>query len=280
MRKEAAMPSSVGGVANKLRRHWHLYIFEGAELGIFMFSACCVDALLYCISSPLAHWVGGPGLRGLLMGASMGGTAVLIIHSTMGKRSGAHFNPAITLTYLWLGKIHPIDAAFYVVGQFIGGIAGVGLAWILLGKFLSNPPVTDAVTVPGIYGNAGAFGAEFLMAFVLMGVVLWTSNRPAFAKSTGYLVGILITFYVLIFGPISGFSINPARTVASAVFANVWTGWWIYFTAPVLGMFAAAQLYVKAYGREGLACAKLHHGPSELCRTPLDTPSPAGSFNA
>jgi aquaporin Z len=103
------------------------------------------------------------------------------------------------------------------------------------------------------------------MAIVLMATVLWTSNRPALAKLTGYLVGVLITFYVLIFGPISGFSINPARTVASAVFAHIWTGWWIYFTAPPLGMFAAAAVYVLTFGRDGVTCAKLHHAPSELC---------------
>jgi aquaporin Z len=159
-------------------------------------------------------------------------------------------------------------------------MAGVGLCAWVLGKWLSDPPVRYAVTVPGTYGNVGAFGAEFLMAFVLMGAVLWTSNRPAFAKVTSYLVGSLITFYVYFLGPISGFSINPARTVASAVFANVWTGWWIYFTAPLLGMFAAAQVYVMLFGREGVVCAKLHHSPSELCRTPLDTPSPAEAFSS
>jgi aquaporin Z len=259
------MPSNDGGWIPTVRRHWHLYLFEGTELGIFMLSACFFDVLLYSAASPVTHWLRNPALRGLLMGASMGGTAVLIIHSAMGKRSGAHFNPAITLTYLWLGKIHPVDALFYVLGQFLGGAAGVGIAALFLGDLLAAPPVRYVVTVPGIYGQAGAFAAELFMAALLMGVVLWTSNRPALAKSTGYLVGVLITFYVPIFGPVSGFSINPARTVASAVFAHIWTGWWIYFTAPLLGMFAAAAVYVSAYNREGVICAKLHHGPSDLC---------------
>jgi aquaporin Z len=269
------MPKNDGAWKHTVHRHWHLYLFEGVELGIFMLSACCFDVLLYCPASPVTAWIGNATLRGLLMGASMGGTAVLIIHSGMGKRSGAHFNPAITLTYLWLGKIHPVDALFYVLGQFLGGIAGVGLAALLLGNLLAAPPVRYVVTVPGVYGEPGAFAAELFMAALLMGMVLWTSNRAAFAKATGYLVGVLITFYVLVFGPISCFSINPARTVSSAVFAHIWTGGWIYFTAPLLGMFAAAAVYRAAYGREGVTCAKLHHAPSELCAGPLNAPSPA-----
>jgi aquaporin Z len=261
------MRNSDGGWKYIVRRHWHLYLFEGAELGIFMLSACCFDVLLYCAASPAASWIGNATLRGLLMGASMGGTAVLIIHSGMGKRSGAHFNPAITLTYLWLGKIHLVDALFYILGQFLGGAAGVGIASLFLGNLLVAPPVRYVVTVPGVYGVAGAFAAEFFMAALLMGTVLWTSNRPALARFTGYLVGVLITFYVLIFGRISGFSINPARTVASAVFAHIWTGWWIYFIAPLMGMLFVAAVYVMVFRREGILCAKLHHAPSELSRS-------------
>jgi aquaporin Z len=199
-----------------------------------------------------------------MMGVAMGLTAVLIIHSPMGKRSGAHFNPSITLTYLRLRKIDLWDALLYIAGQFAGGIAGVGVAAMVLRQRLALPPVQYAITVPGRYGAAAAFAAEFFMAALLMGVVLWTSNRAAFAKFTSYLVGALITLYVLIFGPISGFSINPARTVGSAVFAHIWTSVWIYFTAPVLGMLLAAQVYVMLYGREQVHHAKLHHSPSDL----------------
>ena len=82
------------------------------------------------------------------------------------------------------------------------------------------------------------------MAALLMGVVLWASNRPPLASRTSYFVGILITFYVLLFAPVSGFSINPARTTASAVFADVWTAIWIYFSAPLLGMLFSAEVYI------------------------------------
>jgi aquaporin Z len=200
-----------------------------------------------------------------MMGIAMGVTAILIIHSPMGKRSGAHFNPAITLTYLRLGKITIWDATFYVTFQFLGGVFGVAISWLLLGKRLAVPAVDYAVTIPGIYGTAGAFAAELFMAALLMGAVLWTSNRPDLARYTSYFVGLLIAFYILFFAPVSGFSINPARTVGSAIFADVWTAAWVYFVAPMLGMMSVAEVYVRSYGADRVLCAKLNPDPNYPC---------------
>jgi aquaporin Z len=248
-----------------LQVHWRLYVYEGAELAWFMVAACVATVVLFGASSVVVSAVPSAVVRRALMGVAMGATAVMIIHSPMGKRSGAHFNPAITLTYLRLGKIAPWDALFYVVGQFAGGLSGVGLSALLLGKSLAQPTVDYAVTVPGIGGTAGAFAAELFMATLLMGVVLWSSNEARWAKFTSYFVGALIVNYIFFFAPVSGFSINPARTVGSAAFAHVWTALWVYFVAPLLGMFAAAEVYVRRYGIERVLCAKLHPAPSVLC---------------
>lgn len=248
-----------------LQGHWRLYIDEGVELAIFMISACFFTVWLFDPISPALHLLPSSALRRLLMGVSMGGTAILIIRSPMGRRSGAHFNPAITLTYFRLGKIDKWDAGFYVLFQFIGGICGVGLSALCLRSSLALPGVNYAVTIPGRGGVAGAFCAEYFMAAVLMLVVLWFSNRPPLAQYTSYLVGLLITFYVFVFAPVSGFSINPARTTGSAVFANVWTALWLYFVAPLLGMMTSAEIYVRVYGKENVLCAKLHPDPNYPC---------------
>ena len=230
-----------------------------------MASACAFAVLLFDPRLSVPHLTPNAALHRLLMGVSMGITAILIIHSPMGKRSGAHFNPALTLTYLRLHRIAPWDAVFYILSQFLGGIFGVGLSALCLGNPLARPPVYFAITVPGLYGILGAFLAEFFMATLLMGTVLWSTNRPALAAYTSYLVGTLICVYVFIFAPISGFSINPARTVASAVFAHIWTAVWLYFVAPLGGMLLAAELYVRRHGPESVLCAKLHPGPNSLC---------------
>ncbi len=107
----------------------------------------------------------------------------------MGKRSGAHFNPAITLAYFRLRKIARWDAVFYVVFQFVGGVLGVAVAAVCFGSTLAKPTVEYAVTVPGKYGTAAAFSAELFMAALLMGVVLWMTNRPSLATYTSYSVG-------------------------------------------------------------------------------------------
>ena len=247
------------------KRHWLLYVFEGMELAIFMISACFAIVYLFNPSFAAPHLIPSAAIRRLLMGTAMGATAVLIIHSPMGKRSGAHFNPAITLSYLRLAKIGRWDAIFYVVFQFIGGVFGVAVSALVLGSNLAAPTADYAVTVPGKYGTAAAFFAELFMSTLLMGVVLWFSNRPSLANYTGYLVGILVTLYVLFFAPVSGCSINPARTTGSAVFAHVWTAAWLYFTAPPLGMLCAAEVYLRIYGPAGVLCAKLHPDARYLC---------------
>ena len=230
-----------------LDAHWPLYLYEAAELAAFLLSACGFTVLLFDPASPAALLNGT--LRRALMGLSMGLTAVAIIESPWGRRSGAHFNPSISLTFYRLGKIGPDDTCFYVLAHFLGAPAGVALSALLLGPRIALPQVDYAVTVPGLWlGRAGppaAFAAETLMAALLMTTVLVTSNRPRLAPYTTWLVGVLITGYVFCFAPISGFSINPARTFGSAVFAHLWTCFWIYCTAPMLGMFGAAEAYVR-----------------------------------
>jgi glycerol uptake facilitator-like aquaporin len=115
-----------------LRRHWPEYLMEATELGLFMLSACAFTVLLYHPSSPLAQAIPDGLPRRLMMGIAMGSTAIAIVFSPIGKRSGAHFNPAVTWTFFRLGKIDAWDAAFYTLFQFTGGIAGVMLASLAL----------------------------------------------------------------------------------------------------------------------------------------------------
>ena len=188
VRRNSLTPSArVHPLAGAVRHHWRLYVFEGLELAIFMLSACFFTVWLFDPALPALHILPSSAFRRLLMGISMGATAILIIRSPMGKRSGAHFNPAITLTYFRLGKIGNWDAGFYVVSQFIGAICGVGFSAVCLGGSLALPTVDYAITVPGLGGPAGAFCAEYFMAAFLMYVVLWISNRPSLAKYTSYL---------------------------------------------------------------------------------------------
>jgi aquaporin Z len=262
---EASQPASNPTLSEALERNWPLYCFEALELAIFMLSACAFTVFLFDPSYPAFRLFPSAFVRRIFMGVAMGLTAILIIRSPMGKRSGAHFNPAITLTYFRLRKIAVWDAVFYVIFQFIGGVLGVAVAALCFGKTLADPSVDYAVTVPGVYGTAAAFSAELFMAALLMAVVLWMTNRPLLAPYTSYSVGLLIALYILFFAPVSGFSINPARTTGSAVFAGVWTAAWLYFVAPTLGMLGSAGIYVRSPGADRILCAKLHPDPRYAC---------------
>lgn len=199
------------------------------------------------------------------MGLAMGLTAVGLIYSPWGQRSGAHLNPSVTLTFWRLGKVAHWDAFFYVTAQFVGAIVGVGVAAAMLDVRLAHPAVSYAATVPGGGGAGVAFVAEALISFILMTVVLTVSNRPGLNRFTGLCAGALVASYILFEAPLSGMSMNAARTVGSAVHAQVWTALWVYFTAPLLGMLAAAQLYVSTQGMQRVLCAKLHHDNPQRC---------------
>src|SRR5204863_18609 len=104
---------------------WREYLIEGAGLGLFMVSAAVMTTLLEHPSSPVRSELPDPLVRRAFMGLAMGLTAAALIYSPWGRRSGAHFNPAVTLTFLRLGKVSPLDAGGYVAGQFAGGTPGL-----------------------------------------------------------------------------------------------------------------------------------------------------------
>jgi aquaporin Z len=246
-----------------LRDHWPEYLCEAAELGLFMISAGLFTILLWYPKSPVPAFIPSEFIRRMLTGVAMGSTAITLIFSPLGKRSGAHFNPAVTLTFWCLGKVKNWDTFFYVVAQFIGGIAGVFMVALFVRQALSHPSVNYAATLPGPHGMIVAFVAEFAIAFVLMLVVLRVSNMPRIARYTGLFAGGLVATYITLEAPFSGMSMNPARTFGSAFVGHLWTGLWIYFTAPVLAMQLAGSLYLRGNGV--VYCAKFHHYNQHRC---------------
>ena len=238
---------------------------EGALLGLFMVAACGFATLLEHPASPVHLALPDGNVRRLLMGMAMGSAAIGLIYTPWGQQSGAHMNPSLTLTYSVLGKIARDDALGYVAGQFVGAIAGVLVMRTALGMLLSHPAVRFAATTPGPAGPAPAFLAEVVISFILMAVVLVASNSARLARYTPLLCGALIATYITLEAPISGMSMNPARSFASALAAGQWTALWIYFTAPPLGMLAAAGAYVRMRGAHRVLCAKLHHHTARRC---------------
>jgi aquaporin Z len=247
---------------HSLRFHWPEYLMETCELGLYMFFACAFATLVQHPASPIQHYVSSAISRRALLGLLMGLTVVAIIMTPWGKQSGGHFNPAITLSFYRLRKVALWDAFFYVAAQFAGAVAGVWLAAYVLPQ---HEAVRYAVTTPGMWGSAAAFAGEVTISFVLMITILLTTNRRSLARYTPYFVGILYAVFITFETPLSGMSMNPARTFASALRAGYWQGLWIYFLAPTLGMLAAAEIYLWARGGVAPYCAKLHHLNNKRC---------------
>lgn len=257
--------SSAPDVIQALRAHWPEYLMEAAELGLFMISACVFSVVLFHPASPIAQFIHVGALRRVAMGTAMGLTSIAIVFSPVGKRSGAHFNPAVTLVYLRLGKVRPWDAAFYTLFQFGGGIVGVALASALLGNLIGDPEVNYAATVPGPWGVFPAFAAEVGISFILMSTILTVSNNKRLGRWTGLFAGALVATYITVESPVSGMCMNPARTFGSASVGSVWSSLWVYFTAPPVGMLLAAETYKRLKGGGAVACAKLHHHNNKRC---------------
>src|SRR5438552_6987224 len=145
-------PQEPGTFRAVLASHWPEYLMEAAGLAIFMISACAFGVLLEHPMSPLHQAIEDPQVRRALMGIAMGLTAIGIVYSPWGQRSGAHLNPVLTLNFLLLGKIAPWDAFFYVVSQFAGAALGVVVADAVVGFPLRHSGVNYVVTAPGPWG--------------------------------------------------------------------------------------------------------------------------------
>ncbi len=251
--------------ASALKAHWLEYLMESGELGFFMVSACSFTTLFEYPGSPVNAWLPSAFARQALGGLAMALTLLLLIHSAWGKRSGAHMNPAMTLMFLRLGKMEPWDGLFYAGSQFAGGLAGVAVSSLVIGSALAHPKVNFAATEPGMWGASTAFVAELLISFLLATAVLVTSNDKRLSRFTPYFAATLVAAYITFEAPFSGMSMNPVRTLGSAIPAHAFHGLWIYFTAPPLAMLIAAELYLRVRSARAVYCAKLNHNNAARC---------------
>ncbi len=248
-------------MVRSLTEHWPEYLIEGALLGVFMVVACAAVAVVEHPDSRVRTRIRSAFVRRAVIGLLMGITAVALIYSPMGQRSGAHMNPAFTLAFWALGRVEAWDAVFYVAAQFLGGWLGVVLTAAAVGPRIGHASVAYAVTVPGPRGRLAAWLGEVFIAAMLMAVVLFMVNRMHLARFTGLAAGTLVAAFIVFEAPLSGMSLNPARTLASALPSRVFRGLWVYLTAPPIGMLAGGAIYLAAFGDEQVYCARLsEHG--------------------
>ena len=239
-----------------LRRNWRHYLVEAAGPMAFLTVSSLASVAFHHPDSAVARALGPARIQRIGVGLALALLVAAMAYSPLGKRSGAHFNPAVTLGFWQLGHIGTADALWYVLAQFSGALlAGFGMFW-LLKPWFSHPDIHYNTTRPieADYGWGLALGAELLISAGLMLILLWALHSPKRKQWAGALVGLTLAVFVVVEAPLSGMSLNPARTLGMDVAAGVGPHLWLYFLGPLLAMWLTAELY-RRY--------RLHQPPGE-----------------
>ncbi|HEX4952859.1 MAG TPA: aquaporin [Thermoanaerobaculia bacterium] len=183
---------------------------------------------------------GALGAGGLVGVAFAHGLVVLGFAYAYGHISGTHVNPAVTIGVLAAGKIEPSRALAYIAAQLVGGILGaLALKAALAGTTQSLGATQLAPTVSPVTGVL----IEAILTFFLVNAVLNCAVSGKAGNLAGVAIGLTLAFCILMGGPLTGASLNPARTLGPAVVLGDFTNLWVYFAGPILGAVAAAGLY-------------------------------------
>jgi glycerol uptake facilitator-like aquaporin len=240
---------------------------EFAATTILLFTEVVLVRLVFAPGASVGRAL--PGLPGRLavIGAVTGLLIAVLIVSPMGRSSGAHLNPAVTVTFWLLRAIPGPDAIAYAIAQLLGSVAGVLLGRWMLGPVVAGPRVRYAVIQPATGWSAiPVFLGEAVSLAILMAVVVYVLSRPAFAPWTPVVVGMGVAFLIVTGGLTSGGSFNPARQLGPALFARQWNYLAPYLIAPVVGGVALAAAMRLAGSRRPSTCSLC--GDSRVATTP------------
>jgi aquaporin Z len=242
----------------KLPMPWTLFFSEFIGTALLLGVGLSVVIVDFGSSSPIVHLIPSPGLRRLVTGFLFGTTGALIALSPVGKESGAHINPVVTLAFWLMGKMRSPHATGYILAQLAGAIFGALplLAWGRMGR-----SVHYGATLPGSgYGPGLAVLGEIVTTFALIIGLFFFIRHPRLRKFTPALFPFLYAVMVFLEAPVSGTSTNPARSLGPAVISGSWQDWWVYWLGPVIGMLLALAAYRFSWLRElEIEVAKLYH---------------------
>ncbi|MDA3949895.1 MAG: aquaporin [Spirochaeta sp.] len=229
-------------------------------------------------ASPAAAMPVGDATRRLITGFFFAGGATLLIYSPLGRISGGHINPSVTLAFLTLRKIRIRDAVRYIGAQLTGGILGVMAPWLVLVQWLGW---SDAIAVGATQPGTGfplwiVVIAEIIATAILMLTILLVSNRPRVNHLTPLIAGIIVMTAVWAEAHVSGTSLNEARSLAPAIMSGIWHHHWVYVVAPIIGAQLGALIYrVIPWGHQVLCCKLIHDQHREChfeaCAYPEET---------
>jgi aquaporin Z len=239
--------------------HWAEWSCELAGTAILLLGGLSAISLDFSTGSPVASAIPSHSARLLLTGLLFAGTGSLVAVSPLGRRSGAHLNPAVTLAFTLRRHLHPADVAGYMLAQTAGAFVGAALVQWWWGARARS--VKLGVTQPGAGISAvAAAGIEAVMTFLLVfGILLMVSSKRT-ARWTPLYNWILVAVLVWQGARWTGTSLNPVRSLAPASLFPDTAHLWVYFAGPLSGAVLAVGAFALVPGVETLT-AKLFHDP-------------------
>jgi aquaporin Z len=226
-----------------------LLVLGGLSAVIFMFGS----------GSPMAQLIPSVKIRQLITGFLFGTTGASIALSPIGKISGAHINPAVTMVFWLFRKIKGRLAITYILAQLTGAIVGCIplLLWGQMGR-----SVEFGATVPGAgYTVQAALTGEIVTTFTMVSLLVIFIGFRQIRKFTPFIFPLLYGIMVPLEAALSGTSTNPARSLGPAIISGEWDGWWIYLMGPLTGALLASLACSLLAKR--ISIAKLYHFDSD-----------------
>jgi aquaporin Z len=237
---------------------WTLYLSELVGMALLLVVGLSFVILNFGQGSPMLSLLPDAGLRRAITGFLFGTTGALIALSAVGKESGAHINPVVTLAFWLMGKLRGRHALGYVLAQLAGGILGSLplLAWGAIGRSVDFGATQPR---PGYGPLAATLGEVGTTLALILGLFLFL-RHPRLRPFTPLLFPFLYGFMVWLEAPLSGTSTNPARSLGPAVISGAWHDWWVYWVGPGIGTLLAVGIYKVSWLRHlEIEVAKLYH---------------------
>ncbi|MFL5742117.1 MAG: MIP/aquaporin family protein [Flavisolibacter sp.] len=239
----------------KPRFKWRVYIAEFFGTALLLFIGLSLVIFMFGNGSPMATLIPNIKMRQSITGFLFGGTGACIALSAIGRASGAHINPAVTMVFRMFRKIDIPTAIYYMIAQLLGGIAG-SLPLFLWGHM--GKSIDFGATIPGKdYSIAIALTGEIITTFIMVSLLILFLAFRGTRRYTPAVFPLLYAIMVPLEASISGTSTNPARSLGPSVISGQWFAWWIYWVGPILGAIFAS-LACSLFARR-ITSAKIYH---------------------
>jgi aquaporin Z len=244
---------------NKEEFPWRLFWAEFLGVALLLLAGLSLVIFMFGEGSPMAILIPSVVLRRVITGFIFGGFGSLISITRLGRESGAHINPAVTMVFRLFLKIDTRTFLIYIVAQFMGAVVGCLplLAWGEMGRSISF-----GATIPGEgYSTLEVVLGEVLTTFTLVSLLSIFIGFRKLRPYTPAISPILYAIMVPLEAGISGTSTNPARSFGPAVISGIWQDWWIYLVGPCCGAFLASIVF--SFLAKKITVAKLYHFDSD-----------------